>query len=127
MKYVCSYAVFNLIAYITINYCCYFVFLLIYVLASMVHFLGGYLQRNAFKTNAIKDVRIWNSDTLLSIVMLLTMYMFINYRYFTFPDNFMLVADKHPFHNCYLHCKGVITLCCLLIFIPQVVHFGIYV
>jgi len=39
----------------------------------------------------------------------------------------LLVADKHPCHNCHLHCKGVITLCCMLIFIPQVVHCGINV
>jgi len=73
LKYVCSYAVFNLIAHITINGCCYFVLLLVHVLASMVHFLGGYLQRNAFETNSIKDVHIWSSNTLLSIIMLLTL------------------------------------------------------
>ena len=73
MKYACSYVAFNLIAHIIINGCCYFVLLLVHVLASMIHFLGGYLQRNTFKTNAIKDVRIWSSNTLLSIIMLLTM------------------------------------------------------
>jgi len=51
---------------------CYFLLLLIHVLASMSHLLGGYLQRNTFKTNAVKCVRIWSSDILLSIKMLLT-------------------------------------------------------
>jgi hypothetical protein len=52
---------------------CYFVLLLTHVLASMSHLLGGYLQGNTFKTNAVKDVHIWSSDTLLSVKMLVAM------------------------------------------------------
>jgi len=57
-------------------------------------------------------------NTVLSIKILQIMYkMWINYRYFTVHDNFMFSCRQTSMSLIFI-LKGVISFCCLLMFIP---------